>query len=149
MTSRELLERYPSPQVVRAQRRWSEMSREDSLQVRRSAQWSRSDLAGMQIAKGARAVTSERQLEEVMVDFWTNHFTVFAGKGPERYFIAAYEREAIRPHVLGRFRDLLGAVAKSPAMLFYLDNWQSSVEEGRPSLECELRAANCDQRRTR
>ncbi len=89
----------------------------------------------MQIAKVARAVVSERQLEEVMVDFWDNHFTVFAGKGPERYFIAAYEREAIRPHALGKFRDLLGAVAKSPAMLFYLDNWQSAVEEGRPRTE--------------
>jgi uncharacterized protein (DUF1800 family) len=106
----------------------------------------------MQIAKVARAVASERQLEEVMVDFWENHFTVFAGKGPERYFIAAYEREAIRPHVLGGFRDLLGAVAKSPAMLFYLDNWQSSVEEGRPTADCGLRGrplggTDCGERR--
>ena len=71
---------------------------------------------------------SERQLQEVMVDFWENHFNVFAGKGPERYFLAEYERESIRPHALGKFRDLLGAVAKSPAMLFYLDNWQSTVD---------------------
>jgi uncharacterized protein (DUF1800 family) len=111
------------------------MSREDSIALRRTAQQSRRVLAEMQIAKVARAVASERQLEEVMVDFWANHFTVFAGKGPERYFIAAYEREAIRPHALGRFRDLVGAVARSPAMLFYLDNWQSSVEEGRPTNE--------------
>ncbi len=87
-----------------------------------------------------------------MVDFWENHFTVFGGKGPERYFIASYEREAIRPHALGNFRALLGAVAKSPAMLFYLDNWQSAVEEGRPSLECGMRGsplsmADCEQRR--
>ena len=135
MSSRELLERYPPPQVVRAQMQRSEMSPADSLELRRSAQESRRVLAEMQIAKVARAVASERQLEEVMVDFWSNHFTVFAGKGPERYFIAAYEREAIRPHALGRFRDLLGAVAKSPAMLFYLDNWQSAVEEGRPRTE--------------
>ena len=135
MSSRELLERYPPPQVIRAQMRRTDMTRADSLQLRRSAQESRRVLAEMQIAKVARAVVSERQLEEVMVDFWDNHFTVFAGKGPERYFIAAYEREAIRPHALGKFRDLLGAVAKSPAMLFYLDNWQSSVEEGRPRNE--------------
>ena len=135
MSSRELLERYPPPQVVRARQQKSDMSREDSVAIRRSAQESRRLLADMQIAKVARAVASERQLEEVVVDFWENHFTVFAGKGPERYFIAAYERESIRPHALGNFRDLLGAVAKSPAMLFYLDNWQSSVEEGRPRTE--------------
>jgi uncharacterized protein (DUF1800 family) len=146
MSSRALLERYPPPQVVRARQR-SEMTREDSLEMRRLAQESRRVLADMQIAKVARAVASERQLEEVMVDFWENHFTVFAGKGPERYFIASYERETIRPHALGNFRDLLGAVAKSPAMLFYLDNWQSSVEEGRPSLECGLRNADCGQQR--
>ena len=75
--------------------------------------------------KVLRAVYSPRQLEEVLVDFWFNHFNVFAGKGPVRGYLTEYERDAIRPHVLGRFRDLLGAVAKSPAMLFYLDNWQS------------------------
>ena len=149
LSSRELLERYPPPQVVRAQMRRSEMSREDSAELRRTAQQSRRLLAEMQIAKVGRAVASERQLEEVMVDFWANHFTVFAGKGPERYFIAAYEREAIRPHALGKFRDLLGAVAKSPAMLFYLDNWQSSVEEGRPTADCGLRIADCEQRLAR
>jgi uncharacterized protein (DUF1800 family) len=149
MSSRDLLERYPPPQVVRAQMRRADMSREDSMAVRRSAQESRRVLAEMQIAKVARAVASERQLDEVMVDFWSNHFTVFAGKGPERYFIAAYEREAIRPNALGKFRDLLGAVAKSPAMLFYLDNWQSTVEDGRPALSCERRAANCDRRQAR
>ena len=73
-----------------------------------------------------RAVYSERQLQEVLVDFWFNHFNVFAGKGPVRSYLTEYERVAIRPHVLGSFRDLLGAVAHSPAMLFYLDNWQSS-----------------------
>jgi uncharacterized protein (DUF1800 family) len=143
MSSRELFDRYPLPQVVRAQMRRAEMTRADSLEVRRTAQESRRVLAEMQIAKVARAVASERQLEEVLLDFWENHFTVFAGKGPERYFIAAYEREAIRPHALGKFRDLLGAVAKSPAMLFYLDNWQSSVEEGRPVLDCGLRMTDC------
>ena len=74
-----------------------------------------------------RAAYSERQLEEVMVDFWFNHFNVFAGKGPTRLYLSEYERDAIRPHVFGKFRDLLGATAESPAMLFYLDNWQSAA----------------------
>lgn len=72
-----------------------------------------------------RAVASPRQLEEVMVDFWFNHFNVFEGKGLDHVLVANYEREAIRPHALGRFRDLLGATAHHPAMLFYLDNWLS------------------------
>jgi len=76
-------------------------------------------------AKLLRAIYSDRQLEEVMTDFWYNHFNVFIGKGPDRYMITAYERDVIRPHVLGKFKDLLAATAKSPAMLFYLDNWQS------------------------
>jgi uncharacterized protein (DUF1800 family) len=76
------------------------------------------------------AVESERQLEEVLVDFWFNHFNVFAGKGPTRVYLIDYERDAIRPHVLGRFRDLLGATAKSPAMLYYLDNWSSRAPQG-------------------
>jgi uncharacterized protein (DUF1800 family) len=74
-----------------------------------------------------RAVYSERQLQEVMVDFWFNHFNVFAGKGQTRVYLTEYERDAIRPHALGRFRDLLRATAESPAMLFYLDNWQSAA----------------------
>jgi uncharacterized protein (DUF1800 family) len=72
-----------------------------------------------------RAVYSDRQLEEVLTDFWFNHFNVFLDKGADRYLVTEYEREAIRPHVLGKFKDLLTATAKSPAMLFYLDNWQS------------------------
>ncbi len=73
-----------------------------------------------------RAAFSERQLEEVMTDFWFNHFNVFAGKGATAVYLTEYERDAIRPHVLGTFRDLLEATATSPAMLFYLDNWQSA-----------------------
>jgi uncharacterized protein (DUF1800 family) len=76
-------------------------------------------------AKLLRAIYSDRQLEEVMTDFWYNHFNIFIGKGPDRYMITAYERDVIRPHVLGKFKDLLSATAHSPAMLFYLDNWQS------------------------
>src|SRR5215472_5880881 len=76
-------------------------------------------------AKLLRAIYSDRQLDEVMTDFWFNHFNVFIGKGPDRYMITAYERDVIRQHALGKFKDLLVATAKSPAMLFYLDNWQS------------------------
>jgi uncharacterized protein (DUF1800 family) len=76
-------------------------------------------------AKLLRDIYSDRQLDEVMTDFWYNHFNVFVGKGPDHYMITAYERDVIRPHALGKFKDLLIATAKSPAMLFYLDNWQS------------------------
>jgi uncharacterized protein (DUF1800 family) len=72
-----------------------------------------------------RAVYSNRQLQEVMTDFWFNHFNVFVGKGAEHYLLTSYERDVIRPHALGKFEDLLVATARSPAMLFYLDNWLS------------------------
>jgi uncharacterized protein (DUF1800 family) len=72
-----------------------------------------------------RAIYSNRQMEEVLVDFWFNHFNVFLDKGNDRFMVPTYERESIRPYVLGKFRDLLEATATSPAMLFYLDNWQS------------------------
>ncbi|MDR3418031.1 MAG: DUF1800 domain-containing protein [Nevskia sp.] len=79
-------------------------------------------------ARLLRAVYNPAQLQEVMTDFWFNHFNVFRGKGLEdRIWLSAYEREAIRPYALGRFRDLLGATAKHPAMLYYLDNWRSTV----------------------
>ena len=77
-----------------------------------------------------RAVYSERQLQEVLTDFWFNHFNVDARKGADRFMLTEYERDAIRPRVLGKFRDLLGATAKSPAMLFYLDNWMSADPNG-------------------
>ena len=83
-------------------------------------------------ARIARAVDSPRQLEEVMVDFWFNHFNVFAGKGLDRALIASYERDAIRPYAMGNFRDLLGATAKHPAMLYYLDNWLSTANGYQP-----------------
>src|SRR6266700_291228 len=76
-------------------------------------------------AKLLRAIYSERQLQEVMTDFWFNHFNVFIGKGADRYLMTSYERDVIRPHALGKFEDLLVATAQSPAMLFYLDNWLS------------------------
>ena len=76
-------------------------------------------------AKLYRAIYSNRQLEEQMADFWFNHFNVYIDKGADRILTSTYERDAIRPHVFGKFRDLLEATAHSPAMLFYLDNWQS------------------------
>jgi len=78
------------------------------------------------MAKVARAVYSERQLQQIMDDFWFNHFNVFAGKGEDRWFLTAYERDVIQPHTMGKFKDLLTATAKSPAMLFYLDNFLSA-----------------------
>jgi uncharacterized protein (DUF1800 family) len=79
-------------------------------------------------AKFLRAADSQRQLEEVLVDFWFNHFNVSAEKGQVRWMVTAYERDAIRPHVYGRFRDLLEATATHPAMLFYLDQWLSTKD---------------------
>src|SRR5205823_14731110 len=81
--------------------------------------------AELQASRILRAVYSERQLQESMVDFWTNHFNVFAGKGADRWLLVSYDRDTIRPHALGNFSDLLLATAQSPAMLFYLDNFQS------------------------
>jgi len=87
----------------------------------------------LQRAKLLRAVYSERQLYEMMVDFWENHFNIFANKDDDRYLLTSYDRDTIRPFAMGRFRDLLGATAHSPAMLFYLDNWRSSVRRPYPA----------------
>lgn len=100
--------------------------------------------AELSSAKLTRAIYSERQLEEMLVDFWFNHFNVFAGKGADRWLLTSYERDVIRPNVLGNFRTMLYATAKSPAMLFYLDNWQSADPEAFARLEGEL-----NQRRNR
>jgi uncharacterized protein (DUF1800 family) len=83
-------------------------------------------VAELAMAKVTRAIYSERQLQQVMDDFWFNHLNVFAGKGEDRYYLTAYERDVIQPHTLGKFKDLLTASAKSPAMLFYLDNFLSA-----------------------
>ena len=82
-----------------------------------------------------RAMYSNHQFEELLVDFWFNHFNVFQGKGADRYLLPTYEREAIRPHVFGKFCDLLLATAESPAMLFYLDNWQSAAPDQTPGAQ--------------
>ncbi len=77
-------------------------------------------------ARLLRAIDSPHQLREVMVDFWFNHFNVYEGKGLTQIWTSAYEQSAIRPHVLGKFGDLLKATAQHPAMLFYLDNWRNT-----------------------
>jgi uncharacterized protein (DUF1800 family) len=82
-------------------------------------------IAELQASRILRAVYSERQLNEVMVDFWTNHFNIFAGKGADRWLLISYDRDTIRPNAMGNFGELLLATAQSPAMLFYLDNFQS------------------------
>ena len=79
------------------------------------------------MAKMTRAIYSERQLQQVMDDFWFNHFNVFAGKGEVKWYLTSYERDVIQPNALGKFSDLLTATAKSPAMLFYLDNFLSAA----------------------
>jgi uncharacterized protein (DUF1800 family) len=84
----------------------------------------------LQQAKVIRAVYSERQLYEEMVDFWENHFNIFAGKGADRWLLTEYDRDIIRPNAMGKFKDLVEATAHSPAMLFYLDNWLSADPNG-------------------
>ena len=121
----------PAQMARRARRAASQMKAADERGTRRDmppevrrGQLPLRDLGGQKLV---RAVSSRRQLQEVLVDFWFNHFNVSARKGPLiQPFVVEYERDIIRPHVLGRFRVLLGAVAKSPAMLIYLDNWLSS-----------------------
>ena len=111
----------------------AEMLKEDP-ELRDRMRQNQRILGDVTSAKLARAVISDRQLQEVMTDFWENHFTVFAGKGQVRLFIPSYDRDVIRPNAMGKFRDLLGAVAKSPAMLFYLDQWQSAADSTHPTL---------------
>ena len=128
MSQRELYEAFPPPQVLRER-----FGDPDSLgaQMRRQMRMmSPARMAGELVgAKVQRAVYSERQLEEVMVDFWFNHFNVFFAKGADRWLVSDYEQTAIRPHVFGRFEDLLTATATHPAMLFYLDNWRNFVPD--------------------
>jgi uncharacterized protein (DUF1800 family) len=99
-----------------------------------------------QAAKVVRAQMSERQLVETLTDFWENHFSVYVGKMPTRFTLLEYDRDIIRPRVLGKFRDLLGAVAHSAAMLYYLDNFQSAADSNHMTLP-EYRQAEKSGRR--
>jgi uncharacterized protein (DUF1800 family) len=114
-----------------ARERGNRMAREamgDGVVTRRNV------VTQLQSARVARAVATNRQLEEVVTDFWLNHFNVFAQKGPPQPFYIAEFEAAVRKHSMGKFRDLLGAVAKSPAMLFYLDNARSMGDTSKPRL---------------
>jgi len=118
---------YP-PLTPQVQQRLAsgEMSRQEIMETYPAERRPAAINGQMQAARITRAIASDRQLAEVMVDFWFNHFNVYAQKGAVRWMLPAYEREAIRPHALGRFRDLVLATARHPAMLFYLDNWLST-----------------------
>ena len=131
----ELQRMVPPPGVLQqelaARTKGREATAADSADYKKALEATRRLVGEVSSARVTRAATSQRQLQEVMVDFWLNHFTVYAAKGPQaRYHLAEYETKSIRPHALGKFRDLLGAVAKSPAMLFYLDNWMSADPAG-------------------
>jgi len=141
LPSSELLKRYDLPREakVEGKRKLAEMGENASEKGVRKARREfvakyRGEMDGtprqvveeLQAAKLVRAVHSERQLDEVLADFWMNHFNVFAQKGPDRFLIGEYERDVIRPRAWGKFEDLLKATAESPAMLFYLDNWLSA-----------------------
>ena len=127
MSSREIAERYERPALdARRQRKDDKPADVSAGELPRMPdplqQNANTVLIELAKQKILRAVYSERQLEEVLTDFWFNHFNVDARKGPDRFMLTEYERETIRPHVLGNFRNLLEATAKSPSMLFYLDN---------------------------
>ena len=140
MSSADLYREFPPGALVRAaarrdsMRRSGQMTRTDTMALAQQVRQSNRFVAELTSSRVARAVLTERQLQEVMVDFWENHFTVFAGKGQTRYYLTSYDRDVIRPNALGNFRTLLGAVAKSPAMLFYLDNAQSVADSGHRTL---------------
>ncbi|MBI2796606.1 MAG: DUF1800 domain-containing protein [Gemmatimonadetes bacterium] len=138
-TPGELLEKYPPPAFVRqqSQRAMNDtiLGAADSARFRDLQRNVQRMVGELQASRVAQAVLSERQLQEVMTDFWLNHFNVFIQKGPTmRHYLPSYERDVIRPRALGRFRDLLGAVARSPAMLTYLDNWQSMADSTHETL---------------
>jgi uncharacterized protein (DUF1800 family) len=136
----DLQRESPQPNKVAAERRkaanGAPMTVADSLAIRDARRAANRVVQDVAIVRVARAEMSHRELEEVMTDFWLNHFSVYDRKGgPMRYYLASFDRDVVRPHALGKFRDLLGAVARSPAMLFYLDNWESAADSSEPTFE--------------
>ena len=131
LSTQEIAERHAIPAQ---QPKRDQASSQPKRQSREEIQQRRLVMSELTEQKLLRAIFSERQLQEVLVDFWFNHFNVFGGKGIERILLTSYERDVIRPHVFGSFRDLLGATAHSPAMLFYLDNWLSVDPEAAQNL---------------
>jgi len=146
MSSAELLAEFPNPAQAARQMGLSPEEYRKQMEDRARSGVGRMEdvrlpqriVAELSMAKLTRAIYSERQLNEVMADFWFNHFNVFAPKGADRWLLTSYERDVIRPHAMGKFRDLLLATAKSPAMLFYLDNWMSADPEAAARLEREF-----------
>jgi uncharacterized protein (DUF1800 family) len=134
LTSHEIAEQFELPQVRARRAAAANGGAADFKPSPAEQQHANTPLIELQEQKVLRAVYSTRQLQEVLVDFWFNHFNVDARKGADRFMLTEYERDVIRPHVFGKFRDLLGATAKSPAMLFYLDNWMS-VDPNGPHLD--------------
>jgi uncharacterized protein (DUF1800 family) len=144
LSAPELEKRFPPPtpeerkRVAMLQKQAEKATEEEKARLRAEIRKinRRSDrylpLAQLRQAKLIRAAYSERQLVQVLTDFWFNHFNVFGRKGPSALLIPEFEETAIRPHVLGKFRDLVLATARSPAMLFYLDNWRSAAPPGAP-----------------
>jgi len=135
MSSKEIARKYEEPQLEQRRQRKQDAGQKtepDGAPKMRDPQQQKANAVLIELSeqKLLRAVYSERQLQEVLTDFWFNHFNVDARKGPARFMLTEYERDVIRPHVLGKFRDLLEADAKSPAMLFYLDNWMSADPNG-------------------
>jgi uncharacterized protein (DUF1800 family) len=147
MTSQELLEKYPPEDQAAKKQGLTKDQYKDQMDekvraaVAQMKQTSDADRAQIELVKIQgprrivtelsmgkldRAVYSDRQLEAVMEDFWFNHFNVFENKGADRWMLTAYVRDSIRPHTMGKFQELLLATAKSPAMLFFLDNWLSA-----------------------
>ena len=152
MSSQQLLEQFPplalaAKQAGETKQDYKEEYKQQMQEKRRDAEAALAEMANGNVDKGLealakiqgpgrivtelsmakvdRAIYSNRQLEAVMEDFWFNHFNVFAGKGADRWLLTSYVRDTIRPHTMGKFQDLLTATAKSPAMLFFLDNWLS------------------------
>src|SRR5581483_8532744 len=121
MSSHQIFEQFEKPMI---ERRQAKKNNEEQIEIPREQRPQRLVLE-LSAQRLIRATDSERQLNEVMADFWMNHFNVFAPKGIDRVLITEYERDVIRPHTWGKFEDLLMATAKSPAMLFYLDNARS------------------------
>jgi uncharacterized protein (DUF1800 family) len=117
LSSSELFDLYPPANVAKERAMTGQMAMAGPRIV----------ILELQQARLLRAVYSRRQLYEVMADFWTNHFNIFAAKGADRWLVTSYDRDTIRPHALGKFKNLLRATAQSPAMLFYLDNWLSAA----------------------
>jgi uncharacterized protein (DUF1800 family) len=160
MSSKQLLEEFPRPQQAAKQQGITKQEAQEQLKSKQQTAESQIIVTGndnldkaqqqlakiqgpnriiaeLSMAKVDRAIYSDRQLQAVMEDFWFNHFNVFANKGDDKWLLTSYERDTIRPHAMGKFQDLLIATAKSPAMLFFLDNYLSADPAAVARLEAE------------